>query len=363
MTQSIFSVIAGTGSYIPERIIRNEQFHTSDFFDANGNRIDTPGEKTVNKFKEITTIEERRYVTTEQNCSDIGYLAAEAALESAGIDRESLDYIIVAHNFGDIRADSRQVDILPSIGARIKHKLRIENPFCVPYDLPFGCPGWVQAMIQADYFLKSGDAKRVLVIGADTLSRVSDPHDRDSMIYADGAAATILEARTASQPVGMVSHVTRSDTLEHAYMLWQGPSFNPAYSADDPFIKMHGHKLYKYALQHVPEVVKMSIDKAGLSIDDIDKVLIHQANGKMDAAILNNLMRLYDKEVQADTESLMPMTISWLGNSSVATVPTLLDLIWKNQMEGQAFTPGSHIVLASVGAGMNINSIVYRFPE
>jgi 3-oxoacyl-[acyl-carrier-protein] synthase-3 len=146
-------------------------------------------------------------------------------------------------------------------------------------------------------------------------------------------------------------------------MLWQGPSFNPEYPTNDPFIKMHGHKLYKYALQRVPEVVKMSIDKAGLSIDDIDKVLIHQANGKMDAAILNNLLRLYGKDALEDSESLMPMSISWLGNSSVATVPTLLDLIWKNQMEGHSFAPGSNIVLASVGAGMNINSIVYRFPE
>ena len=361
MKQAFYSVIVGTGSYIPKRSVPNEAFLTYDFFDANGSRIDAPVEKTVNKFKEITTIEERRYVEDDQTCSDIGYLAAEDALQSSGIDRESLDYIIVAHNFGDLKSENPHVDIVPSIASRIKHKLRIENPYCVPYDLPFGCPGWVQGMIQADYFIRSGDAKHILVIGAETLSRVCDPHDRDSMIYADGAAATLLQQQALAQPAGILSHITRSDTLDHAYMLWQGPSFKPDYPGNDQFIKMHGHRLYKYALQHVPEVVKKSIEKADLSITDIDKVLIHQANGKMDAAILSNLLRLYGQHV--DPEYLMPMTVSWLGNSSVATVPTLLDLMWKKQMNGHTFTPGSHIVFASVGAGMNINSIVYRFPE
>lgn len=361
MAQPIYSVIVGTGSYIPELRVPNSQFHTRQFFDAKRDPIDTPGEKTVNKFQEITTIGERRYVTDDLMCSDIGFMAAEEALTSSGIDRESLDYIIVAHNFGDIRSDNLRTDLVPSIASRVKHKLRIENPYCIPYDLPFGCPGWVQGMIQADYFIKSGDAKRVLVIGAETLSRVCDPHDRDSMIYADGAGATIVEARPSDTPVGIITHLTRSDTYEHAYMLWQGESFNPDLPGNDLFLKMHGHRLYKYALRHVPEVVKMSLEKANVPISEVKKVLIHQANGKMDAAILTNLLRLYGEE--ADAESLMPMTVSWLGNSSVATVPTLLDLIWKGKMEEHSLDPGSYTVFASVGAGMNINSIVYQFPE
>ena len=130
------------------------------------------------------------------------YLAAEDALTSSGIDRESLDYIIVAHNFGDVRAGNLRSDFVPSLAARVKHKLGIVNPGTVAYDLPFGCPGWLQGVIQANYYLRSGDCKRVMVIGAETLSRICDPHDRDSMIYADGAGATILEAVASDRAGG-----------------------------------------------------------------------------------------------------------------------------------------------------------------
>src|SRR5690606_26513792 len=131
------------------------------------------------------TIAERRYVTDGLVTSDIAYFAALSAIESAAIDKESLDYIIVAHNFGDVRHDNNRSDIVPSIASRVKQKLEIENPRTVAYDVTFGCPGWLQGIIQADYYIKSGDARRVLVIGAEVLSRVCDPHDRDSMLYAD----------------------------------------------------------------------------------------------------------------------------------------------------------------------------------
>jgi 3-oxoacyl-[acyl-carrier-protein] synthase-3 len=121
--------------------------------------------------------------------------SAERALQSAGIDKETLDYVVVAHNFGDIHQDNRRSDFVPTLAARIKQRLGIANPECIAYDLPFGCPGWLQAVIQVDYFLRSGDARRSLGIGAETLSRVCDPHDRDSLIYADGAGAAVLEAR------------------------------------------------------------------------------------------------------------------------------------------------------------------------
>jgi 3-oxoacyl-[acyl-carrier-protein] synthase-3 len=197
-----------------------------------------------------------------------------------------------------------------------------------------------------------------MVIGAETLSRVSDPHDRDSMIYADGAGATILKAMPSSEPIGILSHAARTDTLEHAYMLWMERSSDPAYGSDDLFLKMNGHKLYEYALKTVPLVVRESISKAGLDLGDIRKVLIHQANEKMDEAILKRLFSLYGrKDVPA---GIMPMTISWLGNSSVATLPTMLDLILKDKLEPHFVSSRDNIIFASVGAGMNINSIVYR---
>jgi 3-oxoacyl-[acyl-carrier-protein] synthase-3 len=245
--------------------------------------------------------------------------------------------------------------MVPTIAARVKHKLRIKNPYTIAFDIPFGCPGWLQAMIMADYYIKSGDAKRILVIGAEILSRVADPHDIDSMIYADGAGSALIEAK--DQEAGILSHVTRSDTFDNAYLLWLGKSYNPN-NGNDLFIKMHGHEIYKYAVRTVPKVVKQNLDKSGLNLRDVKKVLVHQANGKMDDAILKRLFQLYGiKEIPAD---IMPMMISWAGNSSVATLPTMLDLILKGKLDNHRLDSGDIVVFTSVGAGMNVNSMVYK---
>ena len=215
-------------------------------------------------------------------------------------------------------------------------------------------------MIQADYFLRSGDAKRALVIGAETLSRVYDPFDRDGMIYADGAGAVVLEGQVHSEPVGIVSHAVRSDTLDHVGLLRMDRSFKLEGGDGQLFIKMKGRKLYEYAVATVPGLVRLSLERAGLTLERVDKLLIHQANGKMDTAILKRLFKLYG--ISDMPERIMPMTISWLGNSSVATLPTLLDLVMKGKLDGHSLTSGNHVVFASVGAGMNINAMVYRCP-
>jgi 3-oxoacyl-[acyl-carrier-protein] synthase-3 len=359
MIKRFNSVITGTGSYIPQRRIGNVDFHSHDFFETDGTKITKPVEEITEKFQEITTISERRYVTDDLVTSDIAYYAAVKAIESAGIDKEELDYIVVAHNFGDIKSDNKRSDFVPSLAARVKHKLEIESPDAVAYDLAFGCPGWLQAMIQADYFIRSGDAKKVLVIGAEALSRVCDPHDRDSMLYSDGAGAVILEARESDSPNGIIAHKTRSDTYVHSEMLFMGKSYNAEKeNPDEIYLKMYGRKLYQYALERVPQAIKDCLDKSNIHINEVNKVLIHQANGKMDDAIIKRLYCLYD--ISEMPEDIMPMTISWLGNSSVATIPTLLDLILKGKMEGYEIHKGDNVVFASVGAGMNINAMVYR---
>ncbi len=354
-----YSIIVGTGSYIPSRRVHNDEFLEHQFYDSGGTLLGQPNEEIVKTFAKITGIAERRYVTDDLVTSDIAFYAAADALESSGIARETLDFIIVAHNFGDVKADNRCVDLVPSLAARVKRRLEIQNPRTVALDVAFGCPGWLQGMIQADYYLKCGDAKRILVIGAETLSRVSDPHDRDSMIYADGAGATIVEAAESSAPVGILSHTARSDT-DHAYLLHMGRSNKRGNSSDGLFLKMEGHRLYEYALGTVPGVVKETLDKAGLSLRNVNKVLFHQANEKMDEAMLRRLYRLCGEEKIA--EHVMPMTISWLGNSSVATLPTLLDLLLKGKLENHGLARGDNVVFASVGAGMNVNSLVYRMP-
>ena len=329
------------------------------FFEKNGSPVIKTNAAIAEQFKSITEIEERRYARPDQNASDLGFLAAKDALESSGINPETLDYVIVAHNFGDIEINTNRVNLVPTLAAKIKQLLGIVNPDCVAYDLPFGCPGWVQGLIQANYFIKSGDAKRCLVIGAETLSRITDPHDRDSMIYADGAGAVILEA-TEDITTGILAHKTQSHAVDYAQLLTMGASYSTEHQTENNlFIKMNGRKLYEYALIHVPLVIQMVLKKANVDLSEIKKVLIHQANGKMDTAILQRVFKLYDKD--NFPSDLMPMNISRHGNSSVATIPTLLDQILKNQMPGQQINPGDKVLIASVGAGMNINAIVYQF--
>lgn len=357
MNKKIYSKIIGTGSYIPTRCIKNEAFLSHTFYDETGVLINKSNQEIIEKFEKITTISERRFATDDLVTSDIAFFAAEAALKSAGADKESLDYIIVAHNFGDVKCNQNRTDIVPSLAARVKQKLQIVNPKTIAYDLPFGCPGWLQAMIQADYFLRSGDASKALVIGAEVLSRVSDPHDRDSMLYADGAGATILEACPSDNPLGILAHNTRSDTLQYANMLHMGKSYYENGTKDDIFLKMSGRKLYQYALETVPQAIKECLDKCDTHLSEIKYVLIHQANGKMDDAILKRLYALYD--INEVPQNVMPMTVSWLGNSSVATLPTLLDLIKKEKIAEYEIKPTDKLIFASVGAGMNINAVVY----
>ncbi|RPD47599.1 ketoacyl-ACP synthase III [Hymenobacter sediminis] len=361
MRKTLYSVITGTGSYLPSRVVKNEEFTTAAFYDAAGTLLTKSGAEIVERFAQITDIQERRYAADDQVTSDLAFLAAQDALSSCGADPEQLDYILVAHNFGDVQADNKRSEFVPSLAARVKHKLGIENPHTIAYDLPFGCPGWLQVLIQADYYLRSGDAKRVLVIGAEVLSRVCDPHDRDSMLYADGAGAVLLEARESDVPVGILAHATRSDTIQAAHLLRMGASYNPAYVGEELFLKMEGRKLYEYALKTVPQAIKDCLDKAGVPLSDMHRLLLHQANGKMDDAILKRLYSLYGQS--EIPEHVMPMTISWLGNSSVATLPTLFDLLLKNKLEGKGIEPNQTIVFASVGAGMNCNAVIYRMPE
>ena len=361
MSLSRYAVIAGSGSYIPTRKISNDHFLNHTFYGTDGKKLDKANDEIIRKFKDITGISERRYITDDLVASDIGYFAAERAILSSGIDKETFDYIIVAHNFGDIKEDNRRSDMLPTLASRVKQRLDIKNPNTIAYDLPFGCAGWLQGIIQANYFIKSGDAQRILVIGTDTLSRIADPHDRDSMIYADGAGAMILESRESEKRIGILSHHTETFTDGHAYALRMDKSSNPDYAESNLFLKMKGHKLYEQALKLVPQVINTSLLKANVSLTKIDKILIHQANNKMDEAIVTNLKSLCQAEHLA--EDFMPMTISWLGNSSVATIPTLYDLISKNKIDHHSIKKNSIIAFAAVGAGININAVIYQVPE
>ncbi|MBT2623394.1 MULTISPECIES: 3-oxoacyl-ACP synthase III family protein [Chryseobacterium] len=352
------TIIIGSGSYIPNRIIGRDFFMNSEFYTDEGEKIEKPAEEVIAKFVEITEIENRRFIEEDLSNSKIGYEAAKAAIEDAKIDAEDLDYIIYASNFGEVTVDG-YVNFMPNMAARVKNKLGIQNRKCITYDMIFGCPGWVEAMILANNLIKAQSAKTILVIGAETLSRVTDPHDRNRMIFADGAGAVVVKA-TDEENVGIIAHNTICDNGPELCYLENGPSINKDADQKRLFVRMQGRKIYEYALKNVPAAIKETIDDAGLSIEDIDKILIHQANAKMDYAMIERLHKLYD--VKDYDHSISPMTIQEFGNSSVATIPTMFNLIIKGKMDGQSFKDKGNIVMTSVGAGMNINAIVYKFP-
>lgn len=351
------TIITGTGSYIPSIVKTNQSFVNNSFYAENGELIATPSEEIVEKFKDITGIAERRYADANENTSEMASKAAVLAIKDAGIDPETIDQIIVAHNFGNVLAGTIQTDAIPAIASRVKNQLGIKNPACVAYDILFGCPGWIQGVIQADSFIKAGMAKKCLVIGAETLSRVVDVHDRDSMIFSDGAGACIVE-HSDDNNTGILASSVQSHCDDETYFLYLGKSYHPEGEEATRYIKMKGRKVYEYAIKNVPIAMKECIEKAGVDIHDVKKFFLHQANEKMDEGFIKALFKLYGiKEIPKD---IMPMSIHELGNSSVATIPTLYDRVKHGFYKEHQLHKGDIVIFASVGAGMNINAICYK---
>ncbi len=351
--------ITGTGSCIPDIAKKNSDFLKNKFLDTDGSKFQSSNSEIIDKFNSITGICERRYAPDEINCSDLAAVAAGLAINDSKLDQETLDYIIVAHNTGDISCSSGQVDTLPSVASKVKAKLKIKNPNCVAYDIICGCPGWVEGIIQAKSFIKSGMAEKCLVIGCDTLSRILDENDRDSMIYADGSGAIVLES-DSSYDGGILSHKSATFTYDGENdFIFYGTSYDTRKrtKSDQKFIKMQGRKVYEFALKNVPVAMKSCFDEADCKIEDLKKIFIHQANQKMDEAIINRFFRLYKLSTPKD---ILPMNIEEFGNSSVATIPTLFDLVKKTNYKGHKLSEGDIIMFSSVVDGMYINSITYK---
>ena len=348
------SKIIGSGRSHSMNSISNLDFKDHKFFDDQGNEL-TDTLKVIDKLNQITGIKERQYAKKEIVASDLAFEAAQSAIENAGIDPESIDYIVVANNYGDIPYGSNQPDMVPSLASRVKHLLGIKNSKCIAYDIIFGCAGWIEAWIHSDAFIRAGLAKRCLVIGADTLSRIVDHADRDSMIFADGAGAIVLDVTIEDS--GFISSISATYANEEVDYIYFGKSNNPSLVQNERFIKMNGRKIYEFAIKEVPAAMKACLEKSEIEIHELKKVFIHQANEKMDYAILERFYKLYNQSLP---EGVMPMNIDKYGNSSVATIPTLLDLVKRGEIEGQTISEGDVILFASVGAGMSINAIAYR---
>ncbi len=255
--------IAGTGTKLPERKIENSFFLDRVFMDANGIPNPKPTTEIVAKLEQITGIQERRYIAETGDSVPLMYEAALAALNDWGKDKNLIDGIIVTHNAGNMLEGRQGFHTVPNMAALLKNRLGITNHECFAYDILFGCPGWVQGVIQAHQAIQMGDANNVLVVGIEVASRLLDPHDLDSLILADGCGAAVISGTDNPQESGIIAYATYSHALEDISCIYLDRSYNKEIDAPTLF-KMNGKDVYKYATVWVPKVIKKALDKAGL---------------------------------------------------------------------------------------------------
>src|SRR5580765_8179575 len=355
---TISSLITGTGSLLPEVVVPNSHFESSEFYGRDGVRIDKTSKEIIDKLESITGIRERRYIPADQDSVLLMTGASRLAVEDAGLDVNDLSGIIVAHNAGNMLPGTAGFHTVPNLASSLKNALDCTNHECFAYDLLFGCPGWLQGVIQAYQTIQCGDAEHILVTGLEVASHLLDPHDVDSMILGDGCGAAVI-SRSDSQNTGILSYSTFSHAQEDNRIIYLGES-NKKDVAGSCYFHMNGREVYRYATEWVPKVIKDALTKADLNVCDVDIFLFHQANAKMLSAVAKNLAQICGV-TEDKFDGKIPTTIEFLGNTSVATIPTMLDLIRKNKLDGYSISKGQVAVMASVGAGMHCNAVVYRF--
>lgn len=352
------SKITGTGSAMPSRVITNDYFLDHTFYTKEGKKNEKSTAAIIQKLEEISGIKERRFIPEDEPSVEILFQACSNAIQDAGIDKNEIDGLIVGHNAGNILPNQVGVfHTVPNLAAVVKNKLGITNHQCHAYDILFGCPGWLQGVIQANRLIESGEATHVLVAGLEIASRLLDPNDVDSLLMADGCGATIV-SKSESKDKGVLAHAMFSHTEEDLNNITLGASLNRE-TTGHCFFKMNGQRVYKYATTWLPQVIRQALDKVEITPSEVDYFFFHQANAKMLRVIASNLMDLYGITDQQYVDKI-PSSISFLGNTSVATIPTLFDLVNKQQMEGFTLKEGQTYVFASVGAGMHCNAVVYK---
>jgi 3-oxoacyl-[acyl-carrier-protein] synthase-3 len=355
----ISSIISGVGSYFPDNVVPNSDFLDNTFYRPSGEKIQKDSQAIVDKLASISGIQQRYYIEDQHDSAEMAAQAGLRAVEDAGLNKEDLDGIIVAHNAGNLTNDTSYTYTIPNLASVVKKRMSIMNPFCSALDIIFGCPGWVEAAILAHQRIAVGDAKHILVIGVEVLSRKIDPHDMDSMLFGDAAGATVISAHEGDDQRGIINYKTFSHCengeVEYINM---GGSYSDDCETDGLFIKMQGRKVYKYAVTKVPELISLCLKKANLPLADVKKFLLHQANEKMIIAMAEKLFA--EHNLDGNLHDLVPMNLQQTGNTSVATIPTLLDQIRRGEKGEHSIKEGDLIVFASVGAGMHANCLLYR---
>ena len=324
---TIFSRITGTGSFLPPRRLTNADLVAE--LAAQG--IESSDEWIV----ERTGIRARHFVDEGVGSSDLGAEAARRAIESAGCNASDIDLIIVATSTPDM--------VFPSTAALLQHKLGIVG--CPVFDVQAVCSGFVYAMTVADAMIKTGTAKRALVIGAEVFSRILDFKDRTTcVLFGDGAGAVVLEA---SETPGILATDIHADGKYSEILCVPGHVSGGAILGD-PVLKMDGQAVFKLAVGVLEETARASLAKAGLQDSDIDWLIPHQANIRIMQSAARKLKLSMDKVV---------VTVDQHGNTSAASIPLALD----HGVRSGQITKGQTLMLEGVGGGFTWGSVLLKY--
>ncbi|WP_374298430.1 beta-ketoacyl-ACP synthase III [Paracoccus sp. (in: a-proteobacteria)] len=320
------SVIRGTGHYLPERVVPNSWFEE---------RLDTTDEWIRTR----TGIERRHFAAEGQATSDMGLRAARAALDKAGLRPDDIDGIVLATSTPDYT--------FPASATMIQHGLGMTHGFA--YDVQAVCAGFVFALANADALIRGGMARRVLVIGAETFSRIMDWTDRSTcVLFGDGAGAVVLEAQKgdgSSKDRGILASDLNSDG-QYRDLLYVDGGVGTTGTAGQ--LRMQGNLVFRHAVEKLAKTAKIALDKAGLTPADVDWLVPHQANARIITATA--------QKMGLPTEKVI-LTVADHGNTSAASIPLALSVA-----DGQGrFREGDVIVTEAIGGGLSWGSVVLRW--
>ena len=326
MTQTVFARIAGTGSYLPEKILTNDDLSKI---------VDTSDEWIATR----TGIRQRHIAAEGQTTSDLGYEAALRALESAGVDASEIELIVVGTTTPDL--------IFPSTACLIQHRLGANA--CAAFDVNAACSGFVFALSVADKFIRSGTVRTALVIGSETLTRMVDWTERTTcVLFGDGAGAVVLKADTET---GILSTHLHADGGKKE-LLWNpvgvSVGFKPEEKNAGVRILMTGNEVFKHAVKALDSVVEETLEANGLDRHDIDWLVPHQANLRIIEATAKRLDMPMERVVVA---------VDRHGNTSSGSVPLALDMAVR---DGR-IQRGQLILLEAFGGGFTWGSALLRF--
>ncbi|WP_294925874.1 beta-ketoacyl-ACP synthase III [uncultured Paracoccus sp.] len=320
------AVVRGTGHYLPERIVDNKHFEQM---------LDTTDEWIRTR----TGIERRHFAEDGQTTSDLGMRAAQAALDKAGLSAADIDAVIVATSTPDLT--------FPSVATMIQSGLGIQRGFA--YDVQAVCAGFVYALANADAMLRAGLADRLLVIGTETFSRIMDWTDRSTcVLFGDGAGAVVLEAAEGkgdNTDRGILALDLNSDGRYRDLLYVDG---GVASTGTAGHLRMQGNLVFRHAVEKLAATAHLALDKAGLSPEQVDWLVPHQANLRIIEATARRMGLPMEKVV---------LTVADHGNTSAASIPLALSVA---DSRGQ-FKPGDVLVAEAIGGGLAWGSVVLRW--